>query len=228
MSYEKNPSLIDAAIVDKARSLGSAILADGMKGLIEMDGCMDAAVMPIHFGMRMAGTALTVETEKGDNFPIHVAAYTGAEGYVMVIDGKNCKDRPYFGELICSAAKAVGFNGIVIDGLVRDRAETVALDFPVFAKGFLQRGPLKKGPGNINTPIRCAGLTVNPGDLIVGDDDGVTVVPRGMIDEVLKKAEEKAVYEENRKKTIAQYAQAKADGMPLPQLAPRWVLDMLK
>lgn len=228
MSYEKNPPLIDAAIVEKARTLGSAILADGMKGLVEMDGCMDAAVMPINLGMKMAGTALTVETENGDNFPIHVATYTGGDGYVMVIDGKNCQDRPYFGELICSAAKAVGFTGMVIDGLVRDRAETIELGFPVFAKGFLQRGPLKKGPGNINTPIRCAGLTVNPGDLIVGDDDGVTVVPRHMIDEVICNAEKKAVYEENRKVTIRQYAEAKANGQPLPQLAPQWVLDMLK
>ena len=228
MSYKKNPPLIDAAIVEKARALGTALLADGMKGMIEMDGCMDVAVMPIGLGMKMAGTALTVETENGDNFPIHVATYSGGEGYIMVIDGKNCADRPYFGELICSAAKAVGYSGMVVDGLVRDRAEVIALEFPVFAKGFLQRGPLKKGPGNINTPIRCAGLTVNPGDLIVGDDDGVTVVPRDMIDEVIQKAEEKASYETNRKLTIKQYAHAKATDGPLPELAPQWVLDMLK
>ncbi|WP_423781878.1 RraA family protein, partial [Escherichia coli] len=92
-----------------------------------------------------------------------------------------CSYRPYFGELIASAAKAVGFRGMVCDGLVRDRDGCSELGLPVFARGFLQRGPVKKNPGKINEPIRCAGIMVNPGDLVVGDCDGVTVVPRELV-----------------------------------------------
>ncbi|MCD8223765.1 MAG: RraA family protein [Clostridiales bacterium] len=229
MSYNSNPVLIDEKVVAQAKQLGSALLADGMKGMgLEMDGCMEASIMPIGPHMSMAGTALTVETDQGDNFPIHVATYSGAEGYVMVIDGKGCAHTPYFGELVSGAAQAIGYNGMVCDGYVRDRESCIEQKFPIFAKGFLQRGPVKKGPGNINIPVRCGGITVNPGDLVVGDDDGITVVPRDRIAEVIKNAENKADYEAKRKETIQAYIEAKKEGKELPELAPKWVLDMLQ
>ena len=224
------PELLPADVIERAKKLNPALLCDGMKGMgVVMDGCMEAAIMPVNPDpdLYMVGTALTVETDKGDNFPIHVATYSAAPGYVMVIDGKGYTERPYFGDLIMGAAKAVGLEGMVIDGYCRDKAGCLELGFPVFSKGQLQRGVLKKDPGKINHPITCGGVSVKPGDLVVGGADGVTVVPRDIVYEVLEKAEEKLAYEVKREAAIAAYMEAKAKGEPLPQLAPQWVLDLL-
>ena len=158
--------LIDEKLLERARKLGVALLCDGVKKA-KLDlpncGCMDAQIMPVERGMFMLGTAMTVETDNGDNFPIHVASYSAPrEGYVMVIDGKNYAGKAYFG------------------------------------------------------------------DLVMGDCDGVCVIPREHLELVLDCAEEKLAYEDKRNETIAQYKEAKAKGEPLPQLAPQWVLDMLK
>jgi regulator of RNase E activity RraA len=162
----------------------------------------------------MVGTAMTVETDNGDNFPIHVATYSAKPGYVMVVDGKNYQERPYFGDLIVHAAKAVGLAGIVIDGYVRDREGVTKLNFPVFSKGLLQRGVIKKNPGMINCPVKCGGIIVKPGDLVVGDSDGVTVVPREIVYEVLEKAEEKAAYEDARDAVIISAVWRRARSLP--------------
>lgn len=231
MAMHDFPELIPQELLERAKKLNPALLCDGMKGMgVPMDGCMEAAVMPVNPdpAMMMVGTAVTVETNNGDNFPIHVATYSAPqEGYVMVIDGKAYKERPYFGDLIMGAAKAVGYAGMVIDGYVRDKQGCIEMNFPVFAKGQLQRGVLKKDLGEINAPIQCGGVPVKPGDLVVGGADGVTVVPREILEDVLVKAEEKAAYEEKRDATIAAYNKAKAEGTELPQLAPQWVLDLL-
>lgn len=225
------PELLPEDIIERAKKLNPALLCDGMKGLgIPMDGCMEASIMPVNPdpSLQMVGTAMTISTDNGDNFPIHVATYSAPKaGYVMVIDGKAYKERPYFGDLIMGAAKAVGYAGMVIDGYCRDKQGCIEMNFPVFSKGQLQRGVLKKEIGEINAPIQCGGLHVKPGDLVVGGADGVTVVPRDRIEEVLEKAEEKAAYEEKRDAAIAAYNKAKAEGSELPQLAPQWVLDLL-
>ncbi|MDO4483744.1 MAG: RraA family protein [Clostridia bacterium] len=224
--------LLSADIIERAKKLNVPLLLDGVKAAkldILNDGCMDMAVMPVERGMTVVGTALTVETDNGDNFPIHVASYSfQAEGYVMVIDGKGYEGRAYFGDLIMGACQAVGFEGMVIDGCTRDRDGNIDLNFPVYSKGFMPRGPIKKNEGNINTPIMCAGVKVNPGDLVVGDSDGVCVIPVEHIETVLAEAEKKLAYENKRNETIAAYRKAKAEGGELPQLAPQWVLDMMK
>ena len=231
MSMHDFPKLIPDEIMERVKKLNPALLCDGMKGMgIPMDGCMEASIMPVNPdpSMTMVGTAMTISTDNGDNFPIHVATYSApCEGYVMVIDGKACKDRPYFGDLIMGAAKAVGYAGMVVDGYCRDKQGCIEMGFPVFSKGQLQRGVLKKDLGEINAPIRCGGLEVKPGDLVVGGADGVTVVPRERIEEVLVEAEKKSAYEDKRDAAIAAYSKAKAEGAQLPQLAPQWVLDLL-
>lgn len=224
--------LIDDKLIERAKKLGVALLCDGAKAA-KLDlcncGCMEASIMPTARGMTMVGTAMTVETSEGDNFPIHVASYSvPSAGYVMVIDGKGYEGKAYFGDLIMGACQAVGFEGMVIDGYTRDRDGNVELGFPVYSKGFMPNGPVKKNEGCINTVIQCGGVTVTPGDLIVGDSDGVCAIPREYIGIVLEKAEEKLAYENKRNETIAQYRKAKANGTELPQLAPQWVLDMLK
>ena len=230
-NYNEFPEPLSDDIIERAKKLNPALLCDGMKGLgIPMDGCMDASILPVNPdpNMVMVGTAMTVSTNFGDNFPIHVATYTAKPGFVMVIDGKEYKERPYFGDLIMGAAKAVGLAGMVINGYCRDKQGCIAMNFPVFSKGLLQRGVLKKDPGKINDIIECGGVRVKPGDLVVGGADGVTVVPREHIEEVLAKAEEKSAYEEARDAAIAAYNKAKEEGSELPQLAPQWVLDLLE
>lgn len=226
--YRPLPELIDSQLVARAAQFGTAQLCDGMKGLgIEGDGCMDYRIMPIVPGVKMAGTACTVETQDGDNFPIHVAIYQSRPGYVMVIDGKGCTERAYMGDLMGGAAKAIGLEGIVVDGCIRDRTGLTEMGLSIFSRGFMQRGPSKKGPGKINEPVCCGGITVNPGDLVVGDCDGVTVVPRDRIEEVLALAAKKDAYEQQRRGTIAEYTHCRQNGLPLPDLTPGWVKDML-
>lgn len=223
--------LLPQTVIERAEKLSVPLLLDGVKAAkldIPNDGCMEAAIMPVGRGMRVVGTAMTVETAQGDNFPIHVASYSIAEdGYVMVIDGKGYDGRAYFGDLIMGACQAAGFKGMVIDGYTRDRDGNIEMGFPVYSRGFMPRGPIKKAEGNINTAITCAGVVVEPGDLVVGDSDGVCVIPKRYIDIVLAEAEKKLAYEEKRRESIAAYEKAKAEGAPLPQLAPQWVLDML-
>lgn len=223
--------LIEERYLARARKLGVALLCDGVKkAKIDLPncGCMDAAIMPVQQGMIMVGTAMTVETDNGDNFPIHVASYSApCEGYVMVIDGKSYESKAYFGDLIMGACQVLGFEGMVVDGYTRDRDGNSELGFPVYSRGFMPNGPIKKDEGNVNTEIHCGGVTVTPGDLVVGDSDGVCVIPRQYIGQVLDMAEEKLAYENERNEAIARYREAKKKGGELFQLAPQWVLDML-
>lgn len=230
--FHKCADLIEEKYLERARKLGVALLCDGVKKA-KLDlpncGCMDAEIMPVDKNMTMVGTALTVETDNGDNFPIHVASYSApTAGYVMVIDGKGYKEKAYFGDLIMGACQSVGFEGMVVDGYTRDRLGNIELGFPVYSRGFMPNGPVKEKQGNINGEITCAGVKVAPGDLVVGDSDGVCVIPRQHLDVVLDMAEEKLAYENKRNETIRAYREAKRAGTELPQLAPQWVLDMLK
>jgi len=228
-TYHEPAELIPQALLERAAKLGTAQLCDGMVGLcIPREGCLDAAIMPVSGTMAMAGTAYTVETCDGDNFPIHVAIYQNKPGYVLMVDGKGYSECAYVGDLMVGAAHAIGISGIVIDGLVRDKEGLTKLGLPVFSRGFMQRGPIKKGPGAINIPITCGNVRVNPGDLVVGDYDGVTVIPRDAITAVLEKAEKKGAYEAERRETIRHYRECRTMNKPLPNLAPDWVTEMLK
>ena len=224
-------SLLPDEVIRRAERLNVPLILDGVKAAkidIPNGGCMDMEIMPVERGMTVVGTAMTVETANGDNFPIHVASYSVQEdGYVMVIDGKGYTGRAYFGDLIMGACQAAGFKGMVIDGCPRGPGGHPGVGFPGYGRGFMPRGPIKKDEGNINTPIMCGGVRVEPGDLVVGDSDGVCVIPKAHIDVVLAEAEKKLAYEEKRTATIAAYRKAKAEGTELPQLAPQWVLDML-
>lgn len=229
VKYNKMPDLISEELIERASKLSPAQLCDGMKDLgIFREGCMDGDLLPIDESKTMIGTAYTVDTQEGDNLPIHVAIYQGKPGYVLIVAGKGYREKAYIGDLMGAAADAVGLKGVVVDGFVRDKTGLKELDIPIYAKGLMQRGPGKKDPGEINTTVMCAGIKVEPGDLVFGDCDGVTVIPRDRIEEVLVKAEEKDSYENNRRKQILEYRKALENGGELPDLAPAWVNDMLK
>lgn len=224
------PELLPPNVIARAANLSSTLLSDGMKELgIANYGCMEPEIAPVDKSMHLIGTAFTVDTSNGDNYPIHMATYSApAEGYVMVIDGKGYSGCAYIGGLICGALQAVGYKGVVVDGYVRDRLDLIGMNFPTFARGLIPAGPIKKYPGAYNTAISCGGINVHPGDLVVGDADGVVVVPRTRLDEVFVKAEAKLAYEQKQTKKITAYKEKKSKGEILPPLAPEWVLDLLK
>lgn len=227
-NYFKLPKKVDENLIERAKKLSTANLADGMASLsIRRGGCMDPEIIPVDDKMKFCATAATVETEDGDNLPIHVSIYQAEPGYVLVVDGKGYRERAYMGDLMVGASKAVGLEGVVLDGYVRDKEGLKELNLPVFARGYMQRSPAKKGPGKINSPIICAGVEVNPGDLICGDYDGVIVIPREHIEKVLKKAEDKVAYEEKRTKAIEEYEKNRLEGKETASLAPQWVSEMI-
>lgn len=227
--YLPLPDLIPAELLERFRKLSPAQLCDGMQSLgIPRNGCMDADLMPLDESKVMLGTAYTVDTEDGDNFPIHVAVYQGQPGYVLVVAGKAYPGRAYIGDLMAGAAQAVGLSGMVIDGCVRDKVPLAQLDIPIYAKGFMQRSPGKQGPGKINATVTCAGVEVAAGDLVFGDYDGVTVVPRARLLEVLEASEKKSLYENQRREVIDEYTRCRDNSLPLPALAPAWVTQLLE
>ncbi|PYF01969.1 RraA family protein [Ureibacillus chungkukjangi] len=223
MSY--TAPLLTKEVILRAKKLNSTLISDALG----CTGSMDYKVKPVSWGMKVVGTALTVDLRAGDNLFLHQGIYCGGEGYVLVADGKGHTENAYLGELMAGAAKAVGLEGIVIDGLVRDREMLNEIGLPIFAKGFIPNGPFKDGPGAINIPISCAGVTVCPGDLIVGDDDGVVVVPKEKIENVLVKAEAKLEYEEKRMQTIANFEENRKQGnADKNSIAPGWLAEKIK
>ncbi len=143
---------------------------------------------PMHKEGKLAGPAFTVKTAAGDNLLVHRAIDTAQPGDVIVVDAGGFLDNAIIGELMTSRAKQRGIGGLVIWGAIRDSAEIGAADYPIFASGVTHRGPYKNGPGEINVPIVIGGMPVNPGDIIVGDADGLIAVPQALAEHVLASA----------------------------------------
>jgi RraA family protein len=136
-----------------------------------------ARLRPMHAGGRMAGPAFTIKTRPGDNLMIHKALELAKPGDVIVVDGGGDLTNALIGEIMLGLAVKRGLAGVVIDGSIRDAAWVRAQNFPVFAAGVTHRGPYKDGPGEINVNIAIDGMVIEPGDLVIGDDDGLLCVP---------------------------------------------------
>ncbi|MCL2616007.1 MAG: RraA family protein [Defluviitaleaceae bacterium] len=188
----------DTAIFQRLAECGSCLLSDGLKGF----NVMDAQIKPVAKGVRIAGPALTVRLRPGDNLMLHKAIGLAKPGDVIVVDTCQTMDVCVLGELMATAAFQAGVSGIVIDGAIRDVEKLVENNFPVFAKGAVPVVGDKDGPGEINLPISCGGVSVLPGYYIVGDDNGVVVVPPYQVDEILSGAEKKNSYEVKRREEI--------------------------
>lgn len=158
---------------------------------------------PYHNGTVMAGTALTVRTRAGDNRAIHEALEMVRPGDVIVVDGGGDTSRALIGEIMSSVAAMRGAAGFVLDGAIRDAAELRKSDFPVFAKAAIHLGPYKNGPGEINVPVSIGGMTVNPGDIVIGDADGIVAFSPEIALELLKASQEQSDKEEKILKGIA-------------------------
>lgn len=162
-----------------------------------------ARLRPMHSGRPMSGPALTVRTRPGDNLMIHKALQMAAPGDIIVVDAGGDLTNALIGELMVGTAIQRGLGGFVIDGAIRDARALREGDFPVFAAGITHRGPYKDGPGEINVPIAIDGMVIEPGDLIIGDDDGLLCVPFDHVQSVLAAARKKADAEAVMAKEIA-------------------------
>ncbi len=176
-----------------------------------------ARLRPMHAGGVLAGPALTVKSRPGDNLLAHAALNRAEKGDVLVIDAGGELTNSIMGELMFSYAVKIGLAGVVIWGAIRDYGWVRAQNFPVFACGVSHRGPYKDGPGEINVPIAIDGMVIEPGDLMLGDDDGTLCVPYNETEAVLKAAEAK---QEGEKKTMADTLAGTVDRS--------WVEDALK
>lgn len=136
-----------------------------------------ARLRPMHSGKSMAGPAFTVKTRPGDNLMIHKAIDMAEPGDIIVVDGGGDLTNALFGEIMLAQSVRRDLGGMVINGAIRDSAAIRNQSFPVFATGVTHRGPYKDGPGEINVPIAIDGMVIEPGDLMIGDDDGVLCVP---------------------------------------------------
>ncbi len=173
LGWRRHPSApqADPAILEALRGLATALLSDNMARASGTVG-----LMPYHRPKPMAGTAVTVRTRPGDNLAIHRSFDFCRPGDVLVIDGGGELSQALMGEIMASFAESVGVAGLVIDGAIRDVGAIRAREFPVYARGVTHRGPYKNGPGEINVPVVVGGMVVNPGDIVVGDEDGVLAI----------------------------------------------------
>lgn len=160
-------------------------------------GPLDGAVRPLDDSWKVAGRAFTVELAPGHNIWVHRAVYRASPGDVLVVSCGGGYDYGYWGDILTTAAKAVGLAGLVIDGCIRDAAEIKAVGFPVFARGLCVRGTGKDASiGGMGTSSHVAGVLVRTGDIVVGDVDGIVVVPADVVDDVAAKARSRVAAEE--------------------------------
>ena len=149
-------------------------------------GALPSAIKPVHHEMRVCGTAMTVDSPSGDNLWIHRAIYAANPGDILVVSTRGAFEFGYWGEIMSEAAVSAGLGGLVIDGCVRDAVELARMGLPVFARGLCIRGTGKDlgATGAINAPIAIGDVTINPGDAVVGDTDGVVALPAARLQEI--------------------------------------------
>jgi RraA family protein len=173
-------------LVGQFASFPTPDISDLLNRLYAVDAGIRCLTAPHH---QLSGSACTVKVFPGDNLMVHKVLDVAQPGDIVVIDAHGSTSNAVLGDIISTKAKHRGIAGFVIDGLVRDLPDILPLDMPVFARGTTTLGPLHRGPGEINFPISCGGVVVNPGDVVVADAAGIVVVPSGVALELLVRLE---------------------------------------
>ena len=181
-------------LVQQAAVFQAAILAD----VAGRRGTMHGRIQALRPRMKVAGPALTVEVRPGDNLMIHAAIALARPGDVLVIDGKGDQTSALMGTIMMTACRQLGLAGVIVDGAVRDSLEIDEMDFPVFSVGTNPNGPTKNIGGRIGHPIQCGGVSVQAGDLVLADADGVVVIEREQVARLLPAAHKKVADEAQR------------------------------
>jgi regulator of RNase E activity RraA len=186
-------------LVKKFYNIPTTCISDAMNGLNNLD----SKIKPLKEDYKLAGRALTVKIPVGDNLAVLKAIRASKPGDIIVIDAKGDPYRAIAGDFVIGMAKTLGVGGFIVDGVIRDIVGIKALNYPIFARGTTVAASGKAGVGEINIPISCGGMAVHPGDIMVGDADGVVVVPQTIEQGVLEKSLEKLKNDEMREEKIA-------------------------
>ncbi len=192
------PPVAPPEVIEQLKATVTPHLSDNLARLSGIFG-----LRPMHGKSKLVGTAFTIKTRPGDNLIIYKALTMLSPGHVLVVDGGGHETNALVGELIMLYAIERGCAGFVLDGAIRDVAAFREKDFPCYACAISHRGPYKNGPGQINVPVSVCGQVVHPGDLIVGDEDGLVNIPQEEIADVLLAARRSASMEENVRTEIA-------------------------
>lgn len=186
------------SIVEKYTGVPTTCISDGMEGQCHMD----VSIKPLKENYQAVGRALTVQMVPGDNQIVLKAIRKAQPGDVLVIDAKGDTHRAIAGDFVLGMMQTMGLSGVVVDGAIRDITDAKELDFPIFCKATTVAAGNKHGAGELNVPITCGGVVVEPGDIVACDADGVVVVPKVVAETVLKKAVDKEKKDEEREARI--------------------------